>query len=132
MSTINLDEKFALISEHWRPKVVAALNGQEVKLVKFQGVFPWHHHEAEDELFMVWKGTMQIEFRARSEGMDPDRPADRVQTLNAGEMTVVPRGEAHRTIAETEAEVLIFEPATVLNTGNVVDDKFTAPRGEQI
>lgn len=132
MAVVDLTEKFTQIHEYWRPKVVAALNGQEVKLVKFKGVFPWHYHAAEDELFMVWKGTMQIEFRARGDGLDSDRPADRVETLQAGELTVVPKGEEHRTIAENEAEVMIFEPAAVLNTGNVVDQSFTAPNGVRI
>src|SRR3954447_19315317 len=113
----SLDEKFALIRENWRPKVVAQLNGQELKLVKFAGVFPWHHHEKEDELFLVWRGQMAIEFRER-----------RV-VLRAGEFCVVPRGIEHRTMAETEAEVLVFEPAQTRNTGNVVDEDFTASNG---
>jgi len=116
----SLSEKFALIHEHWRPKVVAELNGQELKLVKFAGMFPWHHHEHEDELFLVWRGEMTIEFR---EG--------RV-VLQAGDFCVVPRGVEHRTLAETEAEVLVFEPAGTRNTGNIVDKKFTAPNGTVI
>jgi mannose-6-phosphate isomerase-like protein (cupin superfamily) len=116
----SLDEKFAMIKEHWRPKVVAALNGQEVKLVKFAGVFPWHHHEREDEMFLVWRGEMAIEFR------------DRKVVLKAGEFCVVPRGVEHRTMAEIEAEVLVFEPAETRNTGNVVDEWFTAPIGERV
>jgi mannose-6-phosphate isomerase-like protein (cupin superfamily) len=120
MSTINLSDKFALIHEHWRPKVVGELNGQEVKLVKFQGVFPWHHHALEDELFLVWRGQMQIEFR------------DRLVTLNPGEFCIVPHGVEHRTLAAEEAEVLLFEPAATRNTGNVVDDTFTAPNGISI
>jgi mannose-6-phosphate isomerase-like protein (cupin superfamily) len=99
---------------------VAALNGQEVKLVKFAGTFPWHHHDNEDELFFVWRGQMAIEFR------------DRRVTLNPGELCVVPRGVEHRTLAETEAEVLIFEPAETRNTGNVQDERFTAPTGVTI
>ena len=118
MHSISLSDKFARIDEHWRPKVVAALNGQEVKLVKFAGAFPWHHHENEDELFLVWRGQMSIEFRDRS-----------TLTLAPGELCVVPRGVEHRTLAATEAEVLIFEPAATRNTGNVVDDVFTAPQG---
>jgi mannose-6-phosphate isomerase-like protein (cupin superfamily) len=117
MNKVSLDEKFALIQEHWRPKVVAELNGQEVKLVKFSGVFPWHHHDHEDELFLVWRGQMAIEFR--------DRRVD----LAPGQFCVVPRGVEHRTIAETEAEVLLFEPAHTRNTGNVVDETYTAPNG---
>ena len=117
MEKISLPEKLAQIQEHWRPKIVAELNGQEVKLVKFCGVFPWHHHENEDELFLVWRGTMQIEFR------------DRLVTLGPGELCVVPRGIEHRTLAESEAEVLLFEPAATRNTGNVEDAVFTAPNG---
>jgi mannose-6-phosphate isomerase-like protein (cupin superfamily) len=116
----SLTEKFGLIREHWRPKVVAELNGQEVKLVKFQGLFPWHHHEQEDELFLVWRGEMTIEFR------------DSRVSLQAGEFCVVPRGIEHRTMADTEAEVLVFEPVATRNTGNVVDPTFTAPGGAKI
>ena len=103
---VNLDDKFSLINDHWRPKVVAELNGQAVKLVKFEGAFPWHHHETEDEFFLVWKGAMAVEYR------------DRVVKLSEGEMCVVPRGVEHRTRAETEAQVLVFEPAATRNTGN--------------
>ena len=120
MNKASLAEKFSLIQEHWRPKVVAELNGQEVKLVKFAGVFPWRHHENEDELFLVWRGEMVIEFR------------DHRVVLAAGELCVVPRGVEHRTIAEAEAEVLVFEPAATRNTGNVVDETFTAPNGVSI
>lgn len=117
---INLDGKFALFSEQWRPKVVAALNGQEIKLVKVQGTFPWHHHDTEDEFFLVWKGRFRIEFR------------DRTVELEAGEGLVVPRGVEHRTAADEEAEVLVFEPAATRNTGNVVDGVFTAPDGARV
>jgi mannose-6-phosphate isomerase-like protein (cupin superfamily) len=117
MDPASLTDKFAAIHEHWRPKVVAQLNGQELKLVKLAGVFPWHHHDQEDELFLVWRGRMIIEFR------------DRRITLDSGEFCVVPRGIEHRTMAEAEAEVLVFEPAQTRNTGNVVDATFTAPNG---
>jgi mannose-6-phosphate isomerase-like protein (cupin superfamily) len=117
MTKSSLDEKFTLIREHWRPKVVAELNGQEVKFVKFAGAFPWHFHEQEDEMFLVWRGQMTIEFR------------DHRVTLQAGEFCVVPRGVEHRTMADAEAEVLLFEPAHTRNTGNIVDENFTAPRG---
>ena|SRR5688572_23672115 len=120
MDRISLPEKFALITEYWRPKVIASLNGQEVKLVKFAGIFPWHHHENADELFLVCAGEMAIEFR------------DRKVTLRTGELCVVPRGVEHRTMAESEAQVLVFEPADTRNTGNIIDDKFTAPTGERI
>jgi mannose-6-phosphate isomerase-like protein (cupin superfamily) len=120
MNKVSLVEKFAAIHEHWRPKVAAELNGQELKLVKFSGVFPWHHHEKEDELFLVWRGQMTIEFH------------DHRVTLNPGELCVVPRGVEHRTMAEAEAEVLVFEPALTRNTGNIMDEKFTAPNGVTI
>lgn len=100
---------------HWRPKVIARLNGQEVKLVKFQGAFVWHYHEHEDELFLVIRGRFRMEFR------------DRTIELGAGEMLVVPRGVEHRPVADQEVEVLLFEPAGVRNTGNVVDPQLTAP-----
>jgi len=115
MNKASLSEKFAMIHEHWRPKVVAQLNGQEVKLVKFQGIFPWHHHEKEDEMFLVWRGQMIIEFR------------DRRITLETGEFCVVPRGVEHRTMADAEAEVLVFEAEHTRNTGNIVHETFTAP-----
>lgn len=120
MEKISIPEKFGLFSEHWRPKTVAALNGQEVKLVKVQGTFPWHHHETEDELFLVWRGRFRIEYR------------DRVVELGEGEMAVVPHGVEHRTAADHEAEILIFEPKAVRNTGNVVDRVFTAPPDETV
>jgi mannose-6-phosphate isomerase-like protein (cupin superfamily) len=115
MTAISLVEKFGLFSERWRPKTIARLNGQEVKLIKVLGVFPWHRHEVEDELFLVWRGVFRVEFR------------DRVVTLGPGEMVVVPAGVEHRTAADEEAEVLCFEPAGVRNTGNVEDAVFTAP-----
>jgi len=93
---------------------------QEVKLVKFEGVFPWHHHDKEDELFFVWRGRMRIEFR------------DKVVDLSQGELCVVPKGVEHRTAADSEAEVLVFEPGSTLNTGNIIDAQFTAPIGERI
>ena len=117
---INLDEKFALFTEHWRPKVIANLNGQEIKIVKVQGEFPWHLHEQEDEFFLVWSGVFRIEFR------------NRVVELRRGEGLLVPHGVEHRTCADGEAEVLIFEPAAVLNTGNVQDATYTAPNGVAI
>lgn len=120
MEKVNLTEKFALINEHWRPKVVGELNGQEVKLVKFQGAFPWHHHEREDEMFMALRGSFRIEFR------------DKTIELSEGEFVIVPRGVEHRPVAESEVEVLLFEPAQLLNTGNIVDEKFTAPVGDKI
>ncbi len=120
MQKINLAEKFAAFSEHWRPKVVGELNGQEVKIVKFKGAFVWHKHEAEDELFLVWHGRFHVEFR------------DSVVELGPGDFLIVPRGVEHRTVAEEEVEVVLFEPAATRNTGDVVDPTFTAPNGIQI
>ena len=120
MDKIAIDQKFAAFSEHWRPKVVAALNGQEVKLVKVQGVFPWHRHDDIEEMFLVWRGKFRVEFR------------DRVVEMGPGEAIVVPRGVEHRTAADEEAEVILFEPADVRNTGNVVSGLFTASNGVTI
>jgi len=106
MQKINLAEKLGLFSEHWSPKIIAALNGQHVKLVKFRGEFVWHQHENEDELFLVVQGGFRMEFR------------DRMVPLTAGEMLVVPRGTEHRPVAEEEVSVLLFEPAATVNTGD--------------
>ena len=95
LTKINLNGKFALFTELWRPKVVASLNGQEVKIIKVKGEFPWHRHDQEDELFLVWKGNFRVEFR------------DQVVSLEAGECIVVPHGIEHRTCAEEEAEITI-------------------------
>ncbi len=116
----SLDRKFAMFADRWRPKTVASLNDQDVKLVKVQGEFPWHRHEAEDEFFLVWKGQFRVEFR------------DRMVVLDPGEALVVPRGIEHRTVADEEAEIIIFEPTGVRNTGDVVDQTYTAPEGVRI
>lgn len=110
---INLREKFSLFSEHWNPKVIAALNGQHVKLVKFKGGFVWHKHETEDELFFVVEGSFRMEFR------------DRTVELQAGEMIVVPHGVEHRPVADEEVHVLLFEPESTLNTGDATGDDRT-------
>jgi mannose-6-phosphate isomerase-like protein (cupin superfamily) len=120
MDKINLADKLTQISEPWRPKVVGELNGQEVKLVKFQGEFVWHHHEQEDELFLGVAGRFRVEFR------------DRIVDIGPGELIVVPHGVEHRTVADDEAHVLLFEPAATRNTGNVVDAVLTAPNGVRI
>ncbi len=119
-SAIDLAEKFAGFSDHWRPRVAARLNGQDVRLVKVEGVFPWHRHAEADEMFLVWKGRFRVEFR------------DRVETLGPGQFIVVPRGVEHRTGADDEAEVLIFEPSDVINTGDAPASTFTAPQGQTI
>ena len=111
MDKVNLEEKLALFSEPWSPRIVAELNGQHVKLVKLRGEFVWHHHADEDELFLVLRGRMRIELR------------DGVIELGEGEFAVVPRGVEHRPVAESEAHVLLLEPAGTLNTGNVRSDR---------
>lgn len=111
MEKVNLSEKLALFSEHWSPRIAGELNGQQVKLVKFQGPFTWHHHETEDELFLVVKGRFRMELR--------DRSID----LEEGEFLIVPRGVEHRPVADEEVHVLLFEPAGTLNTGNVENER---------
>jgi mannose-6-phosphate isomerase-like protein (cupin superfamily) len=111
---INISEKLAQFSEHWSPKIVAALNGQHVKLVKFCGEFVWHQHEHEDELFYVVAGSFRMDFRERS------------VVLRAGEMIVVPRGVEHRPVADDEVSVLLFEPASTVNTGDNPGEKTVA------
>jgi mannose-6-phosphate isomerase-like protein (cupin superfamily) len=108
---VNVAEKFTLVAEHWSPKIVGELNGQHVKIVKFNGAFSWHHHEAEDEMFFVVKGRFRMEL--------PDRHV----WIDEGEFIVVPKGVEHRPVAEEEVHVLLFEPATTLNTGNVVNER---------
>lgn len=114
MDKVNLRDKLAHFTEHWKPKIVGELNGQLVKLVKFQGPFVWHHHANEDELFLVVKGRFRMEFR------------DRHVWLEEGEFLIVPRGVDHRPVADEEAHVLLFEPATTLNTGNVRNERTVA------
>jgi mannose-6-phosphate isomerase-like protein (cupin superfamily) len=115
METVNLAAKLEEIHEHWRPKIVGQLNGQEVKLVKFAGEFVWHHHAQEDELFLGVAGCFRVEFR------------DRVATVRPGEFVIVQRGMEHRTVADEEAAALLFEPAGVRNTGNIEHPTLTAP-----
>jgi mannose-6-phosphate isomerase-like protein (cupin superfamily) len=108
---VNLEEKLALIPAYWDPHVVGALNGQEVKLAKVKGEFLWHRHENEDELFLVLKGTLDLELRSGT------------VSLGAGEFFIVPRGVEHRPVAREEVHLLLFEPASTLNTGNVINER---------
>src|ERR1700712_1878122 len=110
MEKVNLSEKFALFNDYWSPKIAGELNGQQVKLVKFKGPFTWHHHDNEDELFLVIKGSFVMELR------------DKNITLNEGEFLVVPRGVEHRPNAAEEVEVLLFEPTATINTGNTKNE----------
>jgi mannose-6-phosphate isomerase-like protein (cupin superfamily) len=106
MQGVNLEAAFAAITAHWAPVVIAELNGQQVKAVKFLGEFHWHRHQGEDEMFLVHRGAFRMEFRERS------------VTLRAGEFIVVPRGVEHRPVADAEVEVLLFEPASTVRTGD--------------
>jgi len=114
MQKVNLAEKLALFSEHWKPKIAGELNGQQVKLVKFQGEFVWHHHDAEDELFFVVRGGFRMDYRDQA-------GRECAIDLREGEFLIVPRGVEHRPVAPEEVEVMLFEPASTLNTGNVHD-----------
>jgi len=111
MQKINLAEKLSLFTDYWSPRIVADLNGQQVKLAKLKGEFEWHHHEREDELFLVLRGRLTIKLR------------DGDVRLEEGECVVVPRGVEHKPVAEDEAHVLLFEPATTLNTGHVRSER---------
>ncbi|HWQ35988.1 MAG TPA: cupin domain-containing protein [Blastocatellia bacterium] len=107
MDKISIAHKLSLFTDHWKPKLVGELNGQHVKLVKFQGPFVWHQHEHEDEMFLVVRGRFRMEFR------------DREVWLEEGEFIIVPRGVEHRPVADEEVCVMLFEPAGTVNTGNV-------------
>lgn len=113
MEKINIGQKLSLFSDYWNPRIVGELNGQHVKLVKFKGPFVWHKHDDEDEMFMVVKGRFQMEFR------------DKTVELQENEFLIVPRGVEHRPVAEEEVSVLLFEPATTLNTGDAASNELT-------
>lgn len=110
MEKVNIHQKLLLFNDYWSPHIVGELNGQLVKLVKFKGSFIWHKHDNEDELFLVIKGSFDMEYR------------DKTITLNENEFLIVPRGVEHRPVAREEVDVMLFEPATTLNTGNVIND----------
>lgn len=111
LDKVNLAAKFAAFSDHWSPKIAGELNGQQVKLAKLKGAFDWHHHDDEDELFLVHRGRFRMELR------------DGTIELGPGDFLIVPRGVEHRPVADEEAEVVLFEPATTLNTGNVRNER---------
>jgi mannose-6-phosphate isomerase-like protein (cupin superfamily) len=119
MDKVNLAERLSRFTEHWNPRVVAELNGQQVKLAKLEGEFVWHHHEEADELFLVLEGRLVIQLR------------DRDVTLTPGELFVVPKGVEHRPVADAEVHVLLFEPAGTVNTGNVTNE-YTVPEPDRI
>ncbi len=111
MEKINLEQKLSLFSDHWNPRIVGELNGQHVKLAKLKGEFVWHHHDHEDELFFVLKGKLRMEFRDKSVEVKP------------GEMIIVPRGVQHKPVAEEEVHIMLFEPASTLNTGDIENER---------
>jgi mannose-6-phosphate isomerase-like protein (cupin superfamily) len=111
MEKVNIPQKLSMIKDHWNPRIAGELNGQYVKLVKFEGAFDWHHHENEDEMFLTVSGSFRLETRDESFEVD------------AGEFIIVPRGVEHRPVADEPCSVLLFEPATTLNTGSVRTDK---------
>ncbi|MDP4264124.1 MAG: cupin domain-containing protein [Bacteroidota bacterium] len=110
MEKVNLAEKLSSFSDYFNPRIAGELNGQQVKLVKFKGEFIWHHHDNEDELFYVVKGSFDMQLR------------DKTITVNAGEFLIMPRGVEHRPVAREEVEIMLFEPASTLNTGNIENE----------
>jgi mannose-6-phosphate isomerase-like protein (cupin superfamily) len=110
MQVINLKEKFALFTDYYNPRIVGELNGQLIKAVKVKGYFIWHHHDLEDEMFLVTKGKLTMDF------------LDKTVDIHPGEFIIVPRGVEHRPRAEEETEMLLIEPAGTLNTGNTVNE----------
>ena len=117
MNKINIEQKLSLFNDHWNPKIIGELNHQHVKLAKLKGEFIWHKHDNEDEMFLVLKGTLKIAFR------------DRIETINENEMIIVPRGIEHKPIAEKEVSIMLFEPASTINTGEL-ENKFTRKKLE--
>jgi mannose-6-phosphate isomerase-like protein (cupin superfamily) len=111
MEKVNIDEKLGLFADYWNPRVIGELNGQYVKAVKVSGEFVWHHHDSEDEMFLVIRGMLIMEFR------------DKTVNVNEGEFIIVPRGVEHRPVANKEVHLLLFEPATTVNTGNIENER---------
>ena len=108
---INIDQKLSLFNDHWNPRIIGELNKQHVKLAKIKGEFIWHKHDHEDEMFLVLKGNLKIEFR------------DRIETIHENEIIIVPKGVEHRPIAEEEVSIMLFEPATTINTGDLDNER---------
>ncbi len=110
-AAVNIADKFSKFDDYWHPRIVGALNGQHVKIAKIKGEFDWHFHENEDELFLVVQGTLQMHLR------------DRVVLINPGEFYIVPRGVEHRPVADDEVHMMMFEPETTSNTGNIITER---------
>ena len=108
---INIDQKLSLFNDHWNPRIIGELNKQHIKLAKIKGEFIWHKHDEEDEMFLVLKGTLKIEFR------------DRTETIRENEIIIVPKGVEHKPIAEEEVSIMLFEPATTINTGDLDNER---------
>lgn len=108
---INIEQKLSLFKDHWNPRIIGELNKQHVKLAKIKGEFIWHKHDKEDEMFLVLKGTLKIEFR------------DRTEIIHENEIIIVPKGVEHRPIAEKEVSIMLFEPATTINTGDLDNER---------
>jgi len=119
MKTVNIAQKFSQFEEYWSPKILGEINDSYVKAVRFQGEFVWHHHDNEDEMFLVVEGRMRMKFRDHEEVVSP------------GEFIIVPRGVEHLPVADEETQVLLFEPKSTLNTGNVTNER-TLPQLERI
>jgi len=119
MKTVNIAQKFSQFDEHWSPKILGEINDSYVKAVRFQGEFVWHHHDNEDEMFLVVEGRMRMKFR------------DHEEVVRPGEFIIVPRGVEHLPVADEETQVLLFEPKSTLNTGNVTNER-TLPQLERI
>lgn len=111
MEKVNIAEKLSQFTDHWNARIIGELNGQLVKAVKLKGEFIWHHHDNEDELFLVISGTLKMKFR------------DRTEIIKPGEFIIVPHGVEHKPVADEEVEILLFEPASTLNTGNVENER---------
>jgi mannose-6-phosphate isomerase-like protein (cupin superfamily) len=114
METVNLRDKFSLFSDYWNPRIIGEVNECHVKAVKLKGEFVWHHHEHEDELFLVVKGTLRMKFR------------DHEALVGEGEFVIVPRGVEHLPIADDEVHIVLIEPKTTLNTGNITNERTVA------
>lgn len=111
MNVINISDKFNMFQDHWNPRVIGSLNGQDVKIAKVKGEFVWHNHKDEDELFYIIKGSLDIHFEGE------------IKTLNAGEIIIVPRGVEHKPVAKDECWIMLFEPGSTKHTGEVIDEK---------
>ena len=111
MNKINIEQKLSLFKDHWNPRIIGELNHQYVKLAKLKGEFIWHKHDDEDEMFLVLKGTLKIAFR------------DRTETINENEIIIVPKGVEHKPIADEEVSIMLFEPVTTVNTGNLENER---------